>query len=64
MNSSYFMELLNSLPNKWKPIEELVIRDVPKIPDEDNDFTFNMLVVELKECFLGYSKQKIVVKVF
>jgi len=48
MNSSYFMELLNSLPCELKLIDELTIRDVPKIPEEkDNDFTFTMIVVKL-----------------
>jgi len=48
MNSSYFMEVLNSLSCKLKLIDELTIRDVPKLPEEkDNDFTFTMIVVKL-----------------
>jgi len=48
MNSSYFMELLNSLPCKLKLIDELTIRDVPKLLEEkDNDFTFTMIVVKI-----------------
>ena len=47
MNSSHFIELLNSLSNKWKLLDELIIRDVPRIPEEDKDFTFRMIVVKL-----------------
>ncbi len=48
MNSSYFMKLLNSLSYKSKLIDELTIRDVPKLPEEkDNDFTFTMIIVTL-----------------
>jgi 2-polyprenyl-3-methyl-5-hydroxy-6-metoxy-1,4-benzoquinol methylase len=48
MNTSYFMKLLNSLQSKRKLTDEITIRDVPKLPDEeDNDFTFTMIVVKL-----------------
>ena len=49
MKSSYFINLLNSLPRKWKLIDEIIIKDVPKIPNnsKDNDFTFKMIAVQL-----------------
>ena len=46
LNSSYFLKLLNSLSNKWKIIDEIIIRDVPKFQEEkDKEFTFKMIVV-------------------
>ena len=45
LNSIYFLKLLNSLPNKWRIIDEIIIRDVPKFQEEkDKDFTFKMIV--------------------
>ena len=47
IKTDYFMNLLNSIPNNWTLLDEIIIRDVPKIPQEDIDFTFTMIVVEL-----------------
>lgn len=49
LKSSYFMNLLNSLHIKWRLRDEIIIKDVPKIPNssENNDFKFKMVVAQL-----------------
>ena len=41
------MSMLNYLTHKWKLLEEITIKDVPKIEGEDNDFTFVMMIVQI-----------------
>lgn len=47
MKSDHFSSMLNSLGYKWKLLEEITIKDVPKIEGEENDFTFVMISVQL-----------------
>ena len=49
MKTENFINLLNSLPHKWDLLDEITIRDVPKLSDnpEDIKFTFVMIVVRL-----------------
>ena len=49
MNVEYFMRLLSSLNNKWKLVEKIIINDVPKIDNENNDFKFEMLVAQINK---------------
>ena len=49
MKTKNFMNILNSLPHKWDLLDEVTIRDVPKLSDnvEGNKFIFVMIVVRL-----------------
>jgi len=46
LKTDHFMSMLKSLPCKWKLLDEIIIKDVPKIEGEDNNFTFMMMVVQ------------------
>jgi len=46
LTTAYFMDMFNSLDNDWKLLEEITIRDVPKIEGEDDVLTFTMIVVQ------------------
>jgi SAM-dependent methyltransferase len=46
MTSDHFMNMLRSLPGDWKLLDEITINDVPKIDEEDTDYTFIMMVVQ------------------
>lgn len=46
MKTEHFTNMLNTLSQKWKLKDEIVIRDVPKIDDEETDFTFMMIVLQ------------------
>ena len=47
MNTDHFMNMLKSLPYDWKLLDQIPIKDVPKIEGEDNGFGFIMIVVQL-----------------
>ena len=47
MKADHFMNMLKSLPYDWKLLDEIPIKDVPKIEGEDNGFRFIMIVVQL-----------------
>jgi len=44
----HFMSMIRSLPGDWKLLDEIIINDVPKIEEEDSDYTFVMMVVQSK----------------
>ena len=46
MNTDYFMNMLNSLPHKWILRDEVIIRDIPKLTNEEVEFTFIMMCVQ------------------
>ncbi len=46
MNTDYFMKMLNSLPHKWILRDEVIIRDIPKVKNEEVDLTFIMMCVQ------------------
>lgn len=46
MNAEHFLEILHSLNPNWKLIEKITIRDVPKMENEESDFTFEMLIAQ------------------
>jgi trans-aconitate methyltransferase len=46
MNLDHFMRMLRSLPGDLILLDEITINDVPKIEDEDIDYTFKMMVVQ------------------
>lgn len=46
LKTDHFLSLLKSLPFDWKLLDEVIIKDVPKIEGDDNSFTFNMMVVQ------------------
>ncbi len=46
MNTDYFMNMLNSLPHKWILRDEVIIRDIPQLNNEDVDVTFIMMCVQ------------------
>jgi SAM-dependent methyltransferase len=47
LGSDHFMNILESLPYDWKLINEITVKDVPKIEGEDNNFTFTMILVQI-----------------
>lgn len=48
LSSDYFINLLKNSSFKWKLIKEITIKDVPQIKGEEkNDFTFQMIVVQI-----------------
>lgn len=47
MDTGYFMNMLKSLPYDWKLLDEIPVKDVPKIEGEDNGLRFIMIVVQL-----------------
>jgi SAM-dependent methyltransferase len=44
----HFMSMIRSLPGDWKLLDEIIINDVPKIEEDDSDYTFVMMVVQSK----------------
>ena len=46
MNTDYVMNMLNSLPHKWILRDEVIIRDIPQLNNEDVDVTFIMMCVQ------------------
>lgn len=48
LRSDHFMDILNSFSNKWVLKDEIVIKDVPKIPGEEGDYIFHMIIVKRK----------------
>ena len=46
MATGDFMEILDTLPRRWVLRDEIVIRDIPKLNDEEIDFTFMMMCAQ------------------
>lgn len=46
LRTDHFMSMLKSVSDDWKLLEEIRIRDVPRIEGEDNSFTFIMMVAQ------------------
>ncbi len=46
LRTYHFMSMLKSVSDDWKLLEEIRIRDVPRIEGEDNSFTFIMMVAQ------------------
>jgi len=49
MNSEHFMNILQSLKGKWNLLDEIIIHDVPTMEGEDTNFTFTMIIVQVKK---------------
>ena len=47
LKTDHFISMLGSIGNEWKLLEEITIKDIPKIEDEESDLAFVMLVVQL-----------------
>ena len=47
LRTDHFMSMLKSMPNDWKLLDEIIIKDVPKLEGEDDSFTFVMMVVQV-----------------
>lgn len=47
MTSDHFMSILESLDYTCSLKDKITIKDVPKIPGEKNDFTFEMITIQL-----------------
>jgi len=47
METDYFISILKDLPQRWELRDEILIRDVPKIKNEETDFTFTMICAQL-----------------
>lgn len=47
MTSTHFTNIFESLPYDWKMLNKIIINDVPKLKEDDDDYTFIMIVVQL-----------------
>lgn len=47
MRLDHFTNMLNSLGYKWNLLENITIKDIPKIEGEEHDFVFEMILVQL-----------------
>ena len=46
LSQDYFIDLMNNLIGEYKIIEKIIINDVPKVEGEDEEFTFEMIIVK------------------
>ena len=46
LTTNHFMSMLKSVSGDWKLLDEIIVRDVPKMEGDDVDFTFTMIVVQ------------------